>query len=268
MNIIQKSIIVISLLYFNSIDAQENTSSNYSIKSSIVYSIEATTSDENINENINALKKENNINLEVKNIKRNNEGKIIGINLSYQDNNGNSGSKQIKGTQPIKPIVFKYEKNKDGEVNISLSTKDTEDQMIRKYYASDIKFTEDGDVTEEKNFKKSKITTITIDKDGKSSKSVTINDEPIEAGKLKILENEDLKNLNADHIQGLIKELDFNKLLNDHKESIFKISENNELLNPNMKELKDEIKILKEEIEKIKKEVEESKKELKNTNKK
>ena len=33
--------------------------------------------------------------------------------------------------------------------------------------------------------------------------------------KIKILENGDLKNFNADHLQGLINELDFRKLLND-----------------------------------------------------
>jgi hypothetical protein len=205
----------------------------------------------------------------VKNIKRNKEGKITAIDISYNDNNGNSGSKQIKGIEPIKPITFNYKKNNDGDVDISLSSQETVKDVVKKYHLSDVKYIEDkNDTPNVKSTSRSKVTTMIIDKDGKIKKSVIEEGEPSSDDEvIKIYKAGDVKYLNGNDVKEILRELDINKIVKESTDFAFKLSDN--LLDnkkntlPNMKVLEEQMKKLQEEMEKMKKEMEESKKELK-----
>lgn len=264
---IQKKIALVALLFINCISAQENFSS------SISYIIDANAKDDNLKENLAFLKKENNINLEVKNIKRNIEGKIIAIDISYNDNIGNSGSKQIKGTEPIKPITFNYKKNNEGDVNISLSSNETVKEIVKKHHVSDIKYIEDeNDTPKVKSSSRSKVITITTDKDGKIKKSIIVNGEPSSDEEvIKIYKGGDFKFFSGADVKEILDEIDINKIIRESTDSAIELSkkftDKNEIILPNMKELEEQMKKLQEEMEKMKKEIEENKKELKNTNK-
>lgn len=267
MKTIQKTIALVTILFINFISAQEKSSSSISI------TIDSNAKDDNIKENLAFIKKENNVDLEVKNIKRNNEGKIIAIDLSYNDNNGNSGSKQIKGIAPIKPITFSYKKNNNGEVIMSLSSNETVKDIVKKYHVSDIKFSEVEDkMPIVKSSTSSKVITITTDKDGKIKKSVIENGEPsLDEEVIKIYKSGDVKYYSGADVKEILDEIDINKIIRESTDSAIKLSKkftnNNEIILPNMKELEEQLKKLQEEMEKLQEEMEESKKELKNIKK-
>ena len=66
------------------------------------------------------LMKSSGIDFKFSKIKRNPNGEITGIKLSYNDNLGNKQTKVISGTEPIKPIIFKREIDQQGNGSIGL----------------------------------------------------------------------------------------------------------------------------------------------------
>lgn len=82
--------------------------------------IDSETTDDQIDDIVNLLK-ENNITPSFTNIKRNDEGKIMGIKIVLEDVNGNQASSQISSNLPISQIVFG---RKDGLLYITQNTKD------------------------------------------------------------------------------------------------------------------------------------------------
>ncbi|HKK12334.1 MAG TPA: hypothetical protein VJ945_05855 [Flavobacteriaceae bacterium] len=83
--------------------------------------IDAETTDDQINDIVNLLK-ENNITPTFTNIKRNDDGKITGIEIVLEDANGNQTSSETASNVPISQIVFG---RKDGFLYINQSKMDT-----------------------------------------------------------------------------------------------------------------------------------------------
>jgi hypothetical protein len=61
--------------------------------------------------------KEQGIHYKISNVKRNKNKEIIAIKISFNDNKGNKGVKDINGKNPIKPIYFSTENGKIGFTN-------------------------------------------------------------------------------------------------------------------------------------------------------
>lgn len=98
----------------DSISNPENEDANVSV------TIDSETTDDQIDDIVNLLN-ENNIVPTLTNIKRNDDGKIIGIKIVLKDSNGNQTSSQTSSNIPISQIVFG---RKDGLLYITQSNKD------------------------------------------------------------------------------------------------------------------------------------------------
>lgn len=254
----KKIIFIVTILVFNTTFSQSKVVSESLDKIKLIFTAESK--DENIKKTQERLKNDNNVDLEVKNVTRNKDGKITGLEISFNDNNGNSGSKKIKGTEPIKPISFSYFKDSNGDVNTSLGI---EDSVKKKYEISDIRFTEDNTTSDDDNVTKpksySKSIKIITDENGNIKKSVTENGKEIEEEILKITESLGEKfNFDLD-----LEKLMQGKSFNFSFENLDKLKDNF----PNMEKIQEDMKKMKEEMEKMKTEIENSKKELKNTKK-
>ena len=99
-------------------------------KESISVVIDKNTSDEQMKRQAAMLKKEHGIALKFSKVKRNKVGEIIAIKAVYKDKDGNSGSSQISGGEPIKPLRF-Y-KNDDGQFGFGTGTgRDVRTRIVR-----------------------------------------------------------------------------------------------------------------------------------------
>jgi Zn-dependent protease with chaperone function len=101
----------------NSADSTEN-SSNLEITNHPGYIFDKITSDNELKENVDELKKEFNIDFKFTNVKRNNKGEIIAIKLSFTDNKGKKGTTEQSREIPIRPIFFRTEPSADGKFDI------------------------------------------------------------------------------------------------------------------------------------------------------
>jgi len=68
--------------------------------------IDKNTSDAEIKEKTESIRKEHGITVKVSKVKRNSEGEIVGIKVEYKDKKGHKGVSQVSGDEPIHPIFF------------------------------------------------------------------------------------------------------------------------------------------------------------------
>ena len=76
------------------------------------------SSENEFKEAIDVLKKEYNIDFNYSNLKRNNNGEIIAIKLSFDNNKGKKGTVAQDRTIAIRPIFFRTKPSDDGKFNI------------------------------------------------------------------------------------------------------------------------------------------------------
>ena len=102
------------------IKIEENKNQKHAIVDSAVavgegYTINKYSTDEEMNNDAASLMKEHNIDYKFSNIKRNEKDEIIAIKVEFNDNNGHKGEKVVNGTDPIKPIHFTIDIDKNGK---------------------------------------------------------------------------------------------------------------------------------------------------------
>ncbi|QBZ98670.1 M56 family metallopeptidase [Flavobacterium sangjuense] len=68
--------------------------------------IDKNSTDAQMKDDAERLKKEHGITLKCSKVKRNSAGEITGIKVEYKDKEGNKGVSQVDGKEPIKPIKF------------------------------------------------------------------------------------------------------------------------------------------------------------------
>ena len=81
----------------------------------IAYVFDKISSDNELKKDALAINSKYNINFKFDKVKRNAQGEIIAIKISYNDKKGNKGKVAQSRTIPIRPIFFKISKIKDGE---------------------------------------------------------------------------------------------------------------------------------------------------------
>jgi hypothetical protein len=93
--------------------------------------IDKDATDNFIKNEISTLKKDYNIILIVKNIKRNSKNEITTIKINFKDDNGNSGEFEYKDNfgKPIKPIRFYKELDENGEGEIGFGGESIKDKL-------------------------------------------------------------------------------------------------------------------------------------------
>ncbi|MCW1149098.1 M56 family metallopeptidase [Flavobacterium lacisediminis] len=84
----------------------------------IQFVIDKNTTDEQIKEETELLKKEHNIDLKISKIKRNAKNEITSLEAKFEDSDKTSGKISIKGEEAIEPIRFFKEINENGKGNI------------------------------------------------------------------------------------------------------------------------------------------------------
>jgi hypothetical protein len=94
------------------------TSSNPEITNQSGYVFDKITTDNELKENAEELKKVYNIDFKFSNIKRNNKGEIIAIKLSFKTNDGKKGETEQSRAIPIRPIFFRTQSSDDGKYDI------------------------------------------------------------------------------------------------------------------------------------------------------
>ncbi len=76
------------------------------------------STDDEMKNDVASLKKDHNIDFTFSNIKRNEKNEIIAIKISYNDNKGNNGDHEVIGDEPIDPIHFSVDVDKNGKGEI------------------------------------------------------------------------------------------------------------------------------------------------------
>ena len=102
------------------IKIEENEGLNRAVVDSAVavgegYSINKHSTDAEIKNDAASLMEDHNIDYKFSNIKRNDKDEIIAIKIEFNDNKGHKGEKVINGTEPIKPIHFTIDIDKNGK---------------------------------------------------------------------------------------------------------------------------------------------------------
>ena len=102
------------------IKIKENNNQNRTIVDSAVavgegYSINKHSTDEELKNDATSLMKDHNIDYKFSNIKRNDKDEIVAIKIEFNDNKGHKGEKVVNGTEPIKPIHFTIDIDKNGK---------------------------------------------------------------------------------------------------------------------------------------------------------
>lgn len=102
------------------IKLKENNNQNRTIVDSAVavgegYSINKHSTDEELKNDAASLMKDHNIDYKFSNIKRNDKDEIVAIKIEFNDNKGHKGEKVVNGTEPIKPIHFTIDIDKNGK---------------------------------------------------------------------------------------------------------------------------------------------------------
>ncbi len=97
------------MFYFQvKVVAQEKPSENVTVipTNGVETVINKNSSDKDLKSESERIKKESGVNLKISKVKRNKEGQIIAIKAEFKDKNGKSGTTQVSGNEPIKPIRF------------------------------------------------------------------------------------------------------------------------------------------------------------------
>ncbi|MBL7886782.1 MAG: peptidase M56 [Flavobacterium sp.] len=116
--------------------AQEKriVTSTRSTQSGIYITTDKNSSDEQLKKDAKLAKEKFGVTLKYSKIKRNKKGEITGIKVTYKDKEGNTGTTQFNGNEPIKPIYFyktvdKIGFGKSNEIKI-YSNSDNEDNFV------------------------------------------------------------------------------------------------------------------------------------------
>ena len=80
----------------------------------ISFSVDKNSSDAEMKENAETLKKQSGIEVKFSRIKRNSNGEITAIKIDYKDKNGNKGSSVVNSDEPIDTITIFKTKNSVG----------------------------------------------------------------------------------------------------------------------------------------------------------
>lgn len=83
---------------FNKIKKQDNQS--------VVMTWNKDTPEQEMQDDIKALRENNQVDIAYSNVKRNSKGEIIALKISYKDNEGNCGSQEYSSKNPIATIKF------------------------------------------------------------------------------------------------------------------------------------------------------------------
>ena len=173
----------------------------------VEFIIDKNTTDNQIKEETDLLKKEHDVTVKVSKVKRNSKNEIKALEIKFKDKDGKTGKMSTNGDDPIEPIVFYKETDRNGKINIgfghpnkniisSFSESTTWNQAIPEIETIDIKINDDGEniyiidgITFTENDLKNKIISTngsikeTIDKNSKN-KIIVLD------GNAKINENE------------------------------------------------------------------------------
>jgi hypothetical protein len=272
--------------------AQDKMLSDNQVNDNVVMTWNKNTPEQEMLDDIKALKQNNGVTIKYSNLKRNIKGEITAIKIEYKDQDGNSGMQEYNGKNAIAPIQF-YKNNTQigfgGSNNSGFAMNGFDFNDIQQPFMKQFNFDDNNsqsfDFSDEGKPNMKSKSKIIIKKDGK--KPLVIEDgEVIEGGEgyskdeLNKIKSEQKFKLNDDGV----KHLDFN--FNSDNLDMKKIMQQMEKLqsqmlqlNPegkeNSKTLKDlndsksdkdttkeELKQAKEEMLKAKKEMEEAKKEL------
>ena len=115
--------------------AQEKVSTNVISKQNsnqkAMLVIDKNTTDSSLKQFIIDMKNNDGVTLKISQVKRNSNGEITGIKVSFKDNEGNSGVNQVNSDKPIQPITFAKNTDKDGKTLIGFFTPNHIDKEIR-----------------------------------------------------------------------------------------------------------------------------------------
>ncbi|MBC7643421.1 MAG: hypothetical protein H7174_13990 [Flavobacterium sp.] len=294
-----KSIVSLLLLVFVfQLNAQQNLNQKVT-DNTVVMTWNKNTPEQEMKDDIKALKTNNGVTIKYSNLKRNSKNEITNLKIEYADNEGNSGSQEYKNKNAIPEIKF-YKIN--GEIGFgnpdnqsfvdngmafqNFDLKDLQNQFSNKIKIDTLgnnkTFTFDfNDDDSPKIKKKSKII---IQKDGR--KPLVIEDGKVVEGEKDYTKDEIEKILNDNKINDLNdkKSLNFNFNGNDFdmknlQEQIEKLQNQFQNRNPKFREnevepriskpsssdkedLKKEMRDARDEMIKAKKELEDAKKEI------
>jgi len=117
----------------------------------ISFSVDKNSSDAEMKENAETLKKQSGIEVKFSRIKRNSNGEITAIKIDYKDKNGNKGSSVVNSDEPIDTItIFKTKSsvgirsNESGNSRRNAITVNSEDEIAR---ISDIEVDEIAEIS-------------------------------------------------------------------------------------------------------------------------
>lgn len=91
--------------------------------------IDKNTDDKELKEISKTLKKQYDIQMEFKNVKRNSKSEIISITAIWNDHKGTNGNHIIESDEPIEPFKFIARKEKNGVSTLNFSSNDNEDYI-------------------------------------------------------------------------------------------------------------------------------------------
>ncbi len=237
-------------------------------KSGIYITTDKNTTDAEMKKDAAFAKEKYGVTLKFSKVKRNANGEITGIKVTYKDKDGNTGTTQFNGNEPIKPIYFyktptKIGFGKSNSVMV-YSGHDTDEMIAEKDYNfkwidslnSDIDIDIDIDEDEIQKIVDETTSKIVIQKDGKKP-LIMIDGKIIENGEgFTELELDELKKGNAyEFNNGKLKMLmDLDKIKGDALGSSL---EQLKRIRPEvMKQIEGSMIISKEQIEKAREQME------------
>lgn len=243
----------------------------------IQFVIDKNTTDEQIKEETELLKKEHNIDLKISKIKRNAKNEITALEAKFEDSDKTSGKISIKGEEAIEPIRFFKEINENGKGNIGfdrnnistvfakmdadqLEWNDAQTIEIKKSDTDEVIYIINGKEYSKEEMKDKIVElegAIEMNEDEKNGKKImifkgnsTISDEPKTIIYLdeKMISEDDMKKIDAN----IIKSVNVSK--GNIKKEIKIITKNSSGLPEDAEIYIDGKKATKEELDKIEKE--------------
>ncbi len=293
------SILIFAFVLQINVSAQ-NSFNQTSKDNSVVMTWNKNTPEQEMKDDIKALKANNGVTIKYSNVKRNSKNEITNLKIEYSDNEGNSGSQEYNNKNAIPEIKF-YKMNveigfgnpNNNSLGNEMSFGNFDFNDLQKQFSNRIKIDTLGDnksfsfdLNDENAPKINKKSKIIIQKDGR--KPLVIEDGKVIEGEndyskeeIEKIQNEN--KLNSDDNNGM-KSFSFNLNGDDFdmgnlKEQMQKMQDQIQKMMPNNSEnevspritkpsksekedLKKEMKDAKDEMIKAKKEMEEAKKEL------
>lgn len=162
-------------------------------KSGIYITTDKNTTDAEMKKDAAFAKEKYGVTLKYSKVKRNSNGEITGIKVTYKDKDGNTGTTQFNGNEPIKPIYFYKTPTKIGfgknNSVIVYSGNDNDEMIAEKEYSYkmhdsldfDIDIDVDIDEDEIQKIVDENTSKIVIQKDGKKP-LIVIDGKVIESG--------------------------------------------------------------------------------------